>query len=211
MDLFKKIGNDEDPSSLSFQFRKRRFDQFIRVLNVTKADKIIDIGGYEQIWEGSGLEENVTLLNLSFQEKKPKFKYIECDACNISNVGNRSFDVAFSNSVIEHVGDFQRQQNFASEAIRISKRYWIQTPNKYFPIEPHMLFPFFEFLPKRAKKFVALNWKYSHFKRFNLDIDDELSRLRLITSEEMKSLFPGSSIYKEKVIGLTKSIVAYKS
>ena len=62
MNVLTKVLNDEDSSSFSFQFRRKRFDSFIRALNVTKTDRIIDIGGYEQIWEGTGLEENVTLL-----------------------------------------------------------------------------------------------------------------------------------------------------
>lgn len=210
MNVLTKVLNDEDSSSFSFQFRRKRFDSFIRALNVTKTDRIIDIGGYEQIWEGTGLEENVTLLNLSFSNKTPKFKYIECDACDMKVIPDNSFDVAFSNSVIEHVGSFHRQRDFANEVVRISKKYWIQTPNKNFPLEPHLLFPFFDILPLWAKKLVALNWKYSHFKRLNLDILEELSRLRLLTGKEMKLLFPESSIYKEKVFCITKSISAYK-
>ena len=70
INLFKKIGNNEASTSISFQLRKKRFDDFIRILNITKRDKIIDIGGYEQIWEGTEYEENVTLFNLKFPEKK---------------------------------------------------------------------------------------------------------------------------------------------
>ena len=211
MNLFNNIANNDEPTSMSALLRKKRFEAFIRILNVSKADKIIDIGGYERIWEGTEFEENVTLLNLKFPEKRnPKFKYIECDACNIKNVADRSFDVAFSNSVIEHVGNFQRQKDFSKEVLRISKKYWIQTPYKYFPIEPHLLFPFFDLLPIKLKKIVALNWKYSHLYRSKADIPDELSRLRLLTKREMKILFPGSSLYYEKFLGMTKSITAYK-
>jgi hypothetical protein len=212
MNLFNKIGNNEERSSISFKLRKKRFENFVRILNISKADRIIDIGGYEQIWEGSGLEKQVTLLNLKFPEKKnSKFNNVEGDACNMKMIADKSFDVAFSNSVIEHVGNFQRQKDFASEVIRVSSRYWIQTPYKYFPIEPHVLFPFFDLLPMQIKKMVALNWKYSHFRRLNMDVMDELSRLRLLTRKEMKTLFSGSSIYSEKILGMTKSITAYKS
>lgn len=179
-------------------------------LNISAKDKIIDIGGYEQIWEDSGFEGNITLLNLRFSDKRnPKFEYIEGDACDMKMIADKSFDVAFSNSVIEHVGSFKKQQDFAREVLRISKRHWIQTPYKYFPLEPHLLFPFFDLLPMKAKKLVALHWKYSHFKRLNMDILDELSRLRLLSIREMKILFPESSLYKEQIIGITKSITAY--
>lgn len=211
MNIFDKLGNNEDSTSISFRLRKKRFERFIHTLNISNTDKIIDIGGYERIWEGTGLESNVTLLNLKFSEKKKtKFTYIECDACNMKMIADNSFDVAFSNSVIEHVGNFQYQKDFAKEVLRISNKHWIQTPYKYFPIEPHLLFPFFDLLPNKIKKIVALNWKYSHFHRFNMDVLDELSRLRLLTKREMKILFPESLIFYEKIMGVTKSITAYK-
>ena len=68
MNLFNKIGNNEESSSISFQLRKKRFNDCIHILNIAKTDKIIDIGGSEQIWEGTGYEENVTLLNLKFSK-----------------------------------------------------------------------------------------------------------------------------------------------
>jgi len=52
------------------------------------------------------------------------------------------FDLVFSNSVIEHVGDFERMRQFVHEARRVAKSYWIQTPSKWFPIEPHCGMPF---------------------------------------------------------------------
>lgn len=212
MNLFNRIGNNNAPQSISSKLRKKRFEKFLSVLNVSKNDKILDIGGYEQIWEGSGLEENVTLLNLKFSDKKnPKFKYIEGDACDMKMVADKNFDIAFSNSVIEHVGDFQRQKAFAKEVNRVADKYWIQTPNKYFLIEPHVLFPFFDFLPLNIKKYIALNWKYSHFRRLKLDVQAELYRLRLLTKKEMVLLFPQSNIFTENIIGMSKSITAYKS
>lgn len=211
MNLFNLIGNNNDPQSISSKLRKKRFEKFISLLNVSPKDRILDVGGYERIWEGSGLEENVTLLNLSFPDKKnPKFKYIEGDACNMNMIADKSFDIAFSNSVIEHVGNFNKQKKFSSEVQRVSYKHWIQTPNKYFPIEPHVLFPFFDHFPYNMKKYVASNWKYSHFKRSNLDVQDELSRLRLLTKKEMMQLFPHSMIFTENIIGLSKSITAYK-
>jgi len=132
----------------------------------------------------------------------------------MSVIPDKSYDIFFSNSVIEHVGNEKRQRAFANEIERVAKTYWIQTPNKYFPIEPHFVFPFFQFLPQKIKTIVALKWKFYHFK-INNDTSEklillELSRIKLLSLSEIKELFPGSRIIKEKYFGLTKSLIAVK-
>jgi len=126
------------------KFRKKRFENFIKKLNINFTDSIIDLGGLEYTWIGTGLEQNVTIMNLSLPEHtKDNFKYLEGDACNLLMLCKKSFDVGFSNSVIEHVGEYEKQFQMANELRRVCRRYWIQTPYKHFPIEIHLLFPFF--------------------------------------------------------------------
>lgn len=213
-ELIDKISNNRDGDSVSASLRKQRFRQFVETLGVKPGHTILDLGGESATWLGSGLEENVTLLNVG----KPKqrdidagFTCLKGDACDLSMFDNHQFDVVYSNSVIEHVGDFSRQEQFASEADRVSKSFWIQTPNRAFPVEPHFLFPLFQHLPKGAQKKIALNWPYSHLKRWNQSdeaILDELRRIRLISQSEMSTLFPQAEIRKERFFGLTKSFIA---
>ena len=66
--------------------------------------------------------------------------------------------MAFSNSVIEHIPP-PLQQDFANEISRVARRYFVQTPNRYFPIEPHYQFPFFQFLPRSLRQ--ALNRRFT--------------------------------------------------
>jgi hypothetical protein len=92
----------------------------------------------------------------------------------------------------------------------VAKKYWVQTPYKHFPIEPHFLFPFFQYLPYYVQVIIGTKWKYSHLKRNNENIIDELNRLRLINLKEIKLLFPEAVILKEKYCGFIKSLIAYK-
>lgn len=205
--FLKSNANDRVQNSLSAKLRKKRFELFLKTFNPNNKTKIIDIGGTEIIWRGTGLEQNVTILNLNFGEKDSRFKYIYADACN-TGLQVKEFDIAFSNSVIEHVGNFERQKQFASEILRISKSFYLQTPNKHFPIEQHFLFPFFQYLPKKLKLFVGLHWKYSTLyavgEKF---IKDEVENIRLLSKKELKFLFPNAIILKEKFFGLTKSFI----
>jgi methyltransferase family protein len=203
--------------SLSTKMRRKRLKLFKNLLSlVPRPVRIIDVGGEPIFWERMGglTEENlnVLLLNLSkLPIEKNNFQSVAGDARNMKMFKDEEFDVAFSNSVIEHVGTFEQQSQMAKEVRRICKRYFIQTPNRYFPIEPHFLFPFFQFLP--------MSWKVSLIKHFDLGwtpkikdrrTAEELFRpIRLLTKKELKHLFPDSKIYKEKFLGLTKSFVVY--
>lgn len=215
MNIFTSYADNKNPNSKSAELRKKRFSLFIQMLGIDKHTRILDVGGTEAVWLNSGLEENVTLLNISHPSKTHnKFTYVVGDACNMNMFSNNQFDVVFSNSVIEHVGDLKRQTMFASEVQRVCKKYWVQTPNKHFPIEPHFVFPFFQYLPKFLQYKIGLNWNYSHFKmskNTNESILSELERLRLLNQKEMKKLFDNGSILKEKYLGMTKSIIAYKN
>ena len=191
--------------------RRRRFQWFLATLAVKPGATILDVGGTEATWRGSGLESNVTLLNQAYGATLPTLRHVTGDACAMTMFGDSTFDVVFSNSVIEHVGDRRRQASFASEVARVGRRYWVETPYRHFPLEPHALFPFFQYLPPRMQRGVAQRWKYSHFRRYHKNVEEELSRLRLLSAGEMKTLFPDARVQFERVLGLPKSVVAYRA
>ena len=82
------------------------------------------------------------------------------DACRPPDrVRNESYDLVFSNSLIEHVGGFANRQLCADFIRSKADRHWVQTPYRYFPIEPHWLFPGFQFLPLNARVAITRRWK----------------------------------------------------
>ena len=211
--LFRKFADNENNSSVSYKLRKKRFNNFLKILDIKENDNILDVGGVESTWFGSGFEKKVTLLNLHFDQHLDDFNYVLGDACNMNMFPDKSFVVVYSNSVIEHVG-MERQKEFAEEIMRVGKKYWVQTPFKHFPIESHFVFPFFQYLPFSARKLIALKWPYSHFKMNNAkkeEILEELSLISLLNKERLKNLFKGSHIFEEKFWGITKSLVAFKN
>jgi SAM-dependent methyltransferase len=111
---------------------------------------------------------------------------------DLSRYADREFDVVFSNSVIEHLGTWENQQKMASEIRRVGKHYFVQTPNVYFPIEPHFLFPFFHFLPESYKIWIIRNFDTGWFDRIpdRKTAEAAVREIRLLSKKELKYLFP---------------------
>jgi hypothetical protein len=206
--LIDRFADNANPQSVASRLRRRRFEQFLTMLHVSSSTSILDVGGTEFIWLGTGLEKNVTLLNIGFEARRAPFRYLACDACNLGHVADAAYDVVYSNSVVEHVGSFEAQQMFAREVRRVGRRYWVQTPNRHFPIEPHFLFPMFHSLPAHVKRAVALRWPYSHPLRCGMDVLEELRKLRPLDTDEMQKLFPDAQIVVERWLGMVKSLIA---
>jgi len=217
MSYIRNIADHTRKDSLASEFRQKRFELFKSlVAELPEPVKILDVGGTQQFWEQMDLpaagKMQVTLLNLSKEKVSVEgFRSVGGDARDMSSFEDNEFDILFSNSTIEHLGSWENQQMMAAEVHRISKRYFIQTPNRYFPIEPHFLFPFFQFFPRNVQIWIALRWTAGWYSRMG---DGEAARreveaIRLLTAQELSILFPESTLYREKLLGLTKSFVVY--
>ena len=195
-------------------FRRSRMAKFISTFHPGSDQKILDVGGYVAFWKGSGLTSEMTLLNIHpipQDEIEPNMRATLGDGTKL-HYKNHSFDIIFSNSVIEHLSTLENQERFAKECMRVGKGIWIQTPAKSFFIEPHLLTPFIHFLPK--------DWQRGLIRNFTLwgwltrptreQVDAILLEVRLLTFAEMKLLFPACEIWKEKFLGFTKSYIAVR-
>src|SRR5690349_16110015 len=214
--MFRKIADNSNETSLSVQFRRKRYAFFNSLLSkLTRPVSILDVGGAEDYWKTMGLDGDdqvfITLLNLTKEDPTlPNLTSVVGDAREMQ-YDDHHFDVVFSNSVIEHVGDRTDQIRMANEARRVGKCYFIQTPNRYFPLEPHFLFPFFQFLPVAVRVGLLQNFRLGWFPRTpeRPHAREIVESIRLLGRAEFLGLFPGSSLYEEKVFGMTKSFVAY--
>ncbi|HZR41462.1 MAG TPA: glycosyltransferase [Ktedonobacteraceae bacterium] len=203
--------------SIQTRIRKKRFAFFQSLISsLPRPLSVLDVGGTQEFWEKVGFikpDVSVLLYNLT-QVETPysQMKSMAGDARNMHEFKDKEFDVVFSNSVIEHVGTYQQQRQMAEEVQRVGKRYCVQTPNRYFPIEPHVLLPFFQFYPFGLKVFIL-----SHFRTpwgWKIETKEEaieyVNGIRLLTEKELRTLFPDAKIYKERFLGLCKSLTMYK-
>ncbi len=182
---------------------------FLRLVQ-GRGRSLLDVGGgpgisgeFQIVYESF---ENVVVANLNPPESKAvslsKARIIIADGCALP-FDSRSFDWVFSNAVIEHVGGWARQRQFADEIRRVSARgYFVTTPNKHFPIEPHTLLPFYQFLsPQQQRRIVPFSPGYM---RAPLEIN-------LLSGRDLGRLFPEASILKMGLPVLPNSLAAMYS
>jgi SAM-dependent methyltransferase len=215
MPLVRDLADNNRPNSKASQFRRKRSRFFRRLLaNLPRPIRLLDVGGTEQFWTQTGFSADddleITLLNLE-PRQAGHCRQVIGDARDMSYFADQRFDVVFSNSVIEHVGTWTDQLNMAREIHRVGKRYYVQTPNRYFPIEPHFLFPLFQFLPGfvRASLHASFTLGWMDRAPSRGEARKAVESIRLLSTDQMKRLFPEAAIYSEQYFGLTKSITAY--
>ena len=215
--MLRRLADNRTSSSLAARLRRRRFAFFLSLLSkVPRPVRILDIGGTQRYWQVVGFPEtegiHVTLLNLHLEPvSSAAFDSITGDARSVPGLADKSFDVVYSNSVIEHVGSFHEQRQMAEEVKRIGLRYFIQTPNRYFPIEPHFLVPGFQFLPLETRAWLSSRLQLGWMPKFEdrTEAREQAASISLLTRQQLRMLFPEASLYTEHFLGLPKSYVAY--
>jgi hypothetical protein len=200
-------------------WRRKRFVLFIRLLSPQRTQCLIDVGGYPGFWtQHRPLLGHIDTLNLhpvTWEDRSLPEYHIQTlvgDGCALG-IPDKSYDIAFSNSVIEHVGSWSRQQSFADEIRRVGKAVWVQTPAFACPIEPHYLAPFIHWLPgKLQKKIVRWLTPWGLISRPSAsEVDQMVESIRLLTKREMRALFPDCRIYTERLLGfIPKSYIAVR-
>ncbi len=184
--------------AISLRSRRRKLALLLELMQPTAETTVLDVGVDEVSHGESGgesgctthnfLEEHypwptrITALGLHdggrFQERYPAIDYVRGDACDLP-FADGEFDVVHSNAVIEHVGGRERQEAFVREAVRVGKRVFLTTPNRWFPLEVHTRLPLVHWLPSgaagRAYDLVGKSWAKEN---------------RLLGPDDLRALFP---------------------
>jgi SAM-dependent methyltransferase len=194
------------------RFRRRRVRFLCSTFPPSAYRTILDVGGTPQIWDMLDRLYEVTLLNDDPRELVPgRFKCVVGDGRRLQFSG-QSFDLAFSNSVIEHVGNWDDMERFAAELRRVGKSFYCQTPNKWFPVEPHLGTLFLHWWPRLLNFFFVARyltlWGWMN-KPGRLEVKKSLENIRLLTRRDLERLFPGATIISERFLLLTKSYIVY--
>lgn len=196
------------------KYRPERMRRMKEYFGITEDTTILDVGGNPLNWVYLDVKPKITILNLEPPQRSlpDGFDYVVGDARDMS-FPTDSFDLCYSNSVIEHVGSWDDQKRFADEIRRVGRSYYVQTPNFYFFIEPHFIAPFIHWFPVSVRlKLVR------HFTLWGLttrpdreEIESTVRETVLLTKRQMQSLFPDSEFLTERVLGMQKSIISVRN
>lgn len=213
----RKAANVNAPNSLANRLRNARFEVFAGLADrLEKPIQIIDIGGTADYWRQRGWAGrdgvHITVVNLGAEPSERANIVVRAgDATKLNEFPDQSFDIAYSNSVIEHLSTIENQQAMAREMRRVAKCYWVQTPNFWFPIEPHFHVPGWQWMPKSLRVRLLMSYRCGWRGPVNERVIAEqlVDEVRLMTTNELTALFPGAEIWRERFMGLTKSLVVY--
>ena len=217
MDRLSRPADNRRDDSLANRLRRKRMRVFWDLVDrLPTPVRVLDVGGTVDFWRQMGLGERdgieVLVLNVSAQDAAgPQLRSVTGDARDLSAFEDDSFDVVFSNSVIEHLETRHNQELMASEVRRVGRRYFVQTPNRYFLLEPHFLFPGFQFLPVGGRVALVRRFPLGHHDaiRDPVAARSAVTEIRLLASRELRELFPGAELFRERILGMTKSLIAY--
>ncbi|WP_082602081.1 methyltransferase domain-containing protein [Phenylobacterium sp. Root700] len=221
------LADTRDPNSLSTKLRRRRDVRLRAVISsISRSEggiSILDMGGTFEYWQRVGLDflrgerARITLINRfatelsEFAGHEDIFSAAVGDACDLAQFGDKSFDLAHSNSVIEHVETWKNMKAFAAETRRVAKYYYVQTPYFWFPLDPHYYrMPFFHWFPRPTRAWMLRNFPIAYSGKIQgVDLAfDVVDRARLLDGAQFHFLFPDAKTTFEHVLGLRKSLIA---
>jgi SAM-dependent methyltransferase len=181
---------------LSRRARKHRVEQFRTLTGAGPASRIVDVGcgGLGLISLAGDLD--ITGVDLHERPEYPG-RLVRADATERLPFEDQEFDIAYCNSVIEHV-EPGRRDGFARELRRVARGWYVQTPAIAFPIEPHSLLPGAHWLPKSLRR-----------PYWRLGAGSDIDEINLLPRREFEALF--GPAFRERFGPLTKSWISVRT
>ena len=200
---------------VSRPFRAKRMALFESVFPVNAGIQVLDVGGDQNNWRFLHSTPEITVVNLArprdWDDARPHFKFEPGNGMALK-FKDASFDIVFSNSVIEHLGSLENQKLFAREVMRVGRSVFVQTPARSFIMEPHLLTPFIHKFPIRVQQQLIRNFSVWGIltRPTREEIDLFLSTTHLLSRREFADMFNDCEIVEERFLGMTKSLIAIR-
>lgn len=204
-------------SKIAYTARKKMYEHFCQEMKPTPQMTIIDVGVtpdetlpdsnfFERFYPYSEKITTTSIEDASFLEQRfPGLRFVRTDGQSLP-FADKSFDIAVSFAVLEHVGDQKAQRRFISELLRVSRKVFLTTPDRSFPVEVHTFIPFLHWLPQ--------NWHQQCLKALHLHFWADTNNLNLLYRKDLAALFPPEasiSITSHRTLGLSSNLIAIAS
>ncbi|RPJ37968.1 MAG: class I SAM-dependent methyltransferase [Planctomycetaceae bacterium] len=205
---------------LSAVSRKRKLELFHETMRPAPSMRVLDLGAEiesagddcckfmdQYPWKRMITAANIDPRHVEkIARRYPEVEAVVADARSLP-WPDKHFDIVYSNAVIEHVGTFEDQKRMASEVMRVGKRWFITTPNRWYPFEFHLRLPFVTWLPGDAYLRCGRIIRYNHVrKRYVTGAD--CSGIRLMTAGELMRCFSGGRVIKQRVTFMAETLIA---
>ena len=189
----------------------RHVQAFLEAVQPPPYARIADLGGDEQTWASFDHQFEVTLVRSACEplptKSSGRFAVVMADFCNLREVfAPRQFDIVYSHSMIEHLGDEPRQARFAREVRRLAYGYWIHTPSDRSPLEAHTGLPFYWQLPELLREGLLVHGSGASAPAWLRT----LAHTRPLSRERMVELFPHARIHIGHILGIETWYAAYR-
>ncbi len=216
--LYADSGKVSFASALSWRARVAVYERFLSALVPQHQDTILDVGVTcdRRFHESNFLErlyphkDRITCVGTEdashLEHDYPGLRFTRVDGHEPLPFGANHFKIAFSNAVIEHVGSCDQQRSFLREMLRVSERFFVATPNRWFPIEVHTGLPLLHYAPAPLFRRLLARTRYRFWA-------DERN-LNLLSGRDLRGLFPTSTEPTLDVVGIgwgaaRSNLVAY--
>ena len=201
-------------SRLSGMVRNEIFKLFMEHMQPTELSRVLDVGvtpdtersesnfferryPYPYRITSTGIEDAGILESLY-----PGLQFVLTSGTTLPFEDN-TFDFAFSNAVVEHVGDREAQRKFIAEICRVSRKCLISVPDRLFPVEHHTALPLLHYLPQAVhRRLLTLMGR----AQYNSE-----QTLNLISKNVLQNLLPSGvnvRIVRIRLFGLPSNLVA---
>lgn len=106
------------------------------------------------------------------------------------------------------MGDFEKQKKMATEIMRVAKRWFVTTPNRWFPFEFHLRLPFITWLPGELYLWAGQVVSYSHVDKKYRWFGPKDVHLRLMNAKQLNRCFDNTDIIKHRVTFMAETLIA---
>jgi len=192
--------------------RERKHRMFLRLLSPTPEMRILNVGATgtqlglaEQFESSYEYRSRIVGGGISFAEAQdyrnsfPGVQAVVFDGCALP-FPDKSFDIVYSNAVLEHLPGSDYVRRFAAEVQRVGKGWFVTTPNLWYPVEPHYHLPLVQFLPEPTQHRLV--------KRLGKTPYDNL---QLLTKSQLRKLFPVGDVIGCRVTFYPETLIAYRA